>query len=161
MTQISFPTRSPELGTLVEAVRRNRSGDSRPLTRENWEALSTVLSRRTAEPQACLIREGENERRVYFVESGLLRVFRSEAREKVQIGVLGAGNLVGEGAFFAPTVRSASVEAIEPSVLWELSEQGFEAMAQRYPEDALAFVLYLGAVLSGRMRRPAGRLSVI
>ena len=142
-------------------MRKNRSADPRPLTQANWDALSTVLVRRPAEPQTCLIREGENERRVYFVESGLLRVFRSEARDKVQIGVIGAGGLVGEGAFFAPAVRSASVEAIEPSVLWELSAEGFDAMAERYPEDALAFVLFLGAVLSGRMRRPAGRLSVI
>jgi CRP/FNR family cyclic AMP-dependent transcriptional regulator len=117
--------------------------------------------RRTAEPQTCLIREGENDGRVYLVESGLLRVYRSEGRDKVQIGVIGPGGLAGEGAFFAPAVRSASVEAIEASVLWELSPESYEALAERYPEDALAFALYVGAVLSGRMRSPAGRLTVI
>lgn len=160
MSQLSTLARLPELTTLVAAVRRNKSADARHLTRANWQALSKVMLRRTVEPQTCLIRQGEIERHVYFVESGLLRVFRSEACDKVQIGVIGPGNLVGEGAFFAPTVRHASVEAIEPSVLWELSTEAFDAMAERDPEHALAFALYLGAVYSARMRRPAGRLSV-
>jgi CRP-like cAMP-binding protein len=151
---------APELAALAAAVRRNKSGDARRLTGANWQALVPVLLRRAAEPQACLIREGENERRVYFLESGLLRVFRSAAPEKVQIAVIGAGSVVGEGAFFAPVTRKASVEAIEPSVLWELSTQAFDALAERCPEHALALALYLGAVLSHRMLRPAGRLSV-
>ena len=160
MSQVSSPARFPELTTLAAAVRRNKSGDSRRLTRADWHALSKVMLRRTAEPRSCLIRQGEKERGVYFVESGLLRVFRSEARERVQLGVIGAGSLVGEGAFFAPVVRNASVEAIDASVLWELSTEGFNAMAQRQPEHALAFALYLGAVLSARMLTPGGRLSV-
>jgi CRP/FNR family cyclic AMP-dependent transcriptional regulator len=160
MSQLFPPGALPELDTLAAAVRRNKIGDARRLTRANWHALSKVMQRRTAEPHTCLIRQGENERRVYFVESGLLRVFRSEALDRVQIGVIGAGSLVGEGAFFAPVVRNSSVEAIEPSVLWELSTEAFEAMAEHHPEHALAFALYLGAVLSGRMLRPAARLSV-
>ncbi|GAB3775687.1 hypothetical protein GCM10028796_51950 [Ramlibacter monticola] len=122
--------------------------------------MSKFMLRRTAEPRTCLIQQGENERRVYFVESGLLRVFRSEARDKVQMGVIGAGSLVGEGAFFAPLVRNASVEAIEPSVLWELSTEAFAAMTAHQPEHALALALYVGAVLSERMLKPGGRLSV-
>ena len=150
----------PDLAALMTAVRKNKSGDSRRLTEATWNAMAEVLQRRVVEPQTCLIRQGETGRGVFFVESGLLRVFRLEAGDRLQLAVIGAGSLVGEGAFFAPMVRNASVEAIETAVVWELSSEGFATMTARYPEQALALSLYLGAVLSARMVRPAGRLSI-
>jgi CRP-like cAMP-binding protein len=160
MSQPSPPPRSPELTALAAVVRRNRSGDSRRLTRANWHTLSKFMLRRTAEPRTCLIQQGENERGVYFVESGLLRVFRSEARDKVQMGVIGAGSLVGEGAFFAPLVRNASVEAIEPSVLWELSTEAFAAMAAPSPNTPWRSPSTSEPCFPSACSRPGGRLSV-
>jgi len=160
MADLSTSIEAQDLGALAAAVRRNRAGESRRLTSETWDVLSGVLLRRTAEPRTCIIREGECERDVFFVESGLLRVFRSEASERLLLGVHGAGSLVGEVAFFTPLARSASVEAIETAVVWELPRRAFERMAQLHPEQALAVALYLGSVLSARMLSPAGRLAV-
>jgi CRP/FNR family transcriptional regulator, cyclic AMP receptor protein len=160
MAELAPSEQLGDLTALAEAVRRNRSGCSRGLTGETWGALSGVLRRRIAERQTCLIRQGERERRVYLVESGLLRVYRLQGEERLQLSVIGPGSLVGEGAFFMPTMRNASVEAIETAVVWELSAEGFESVAASQPQQALEFALYLGAVLSSRMIRPSGRLSI-
>ena len=160
MADISTSMATQDLTALMAAVRRQRGGEARRLTAAAWHALAGVLMRRTAEPHACLIREGECERDVFFVESGLLRVFRWEASERLLLGVVGAGSLVGEGAFFTPLARTASVEAIESTVVWELPRPAFERMAREHPQHALAVALYLGSVLSARMLSPAGRLSV-
>ena len=160
MADLSTSIDAQDLTALMAAVRKHRGGEARRLTADAWQALAGVLQRRTAEPHTCLFREGECERDVYFVESGLLRVFRSEASERLLLGVVGAGALVGEGAFFTPLARTASVEAIESTVLWELPRREFDRMAGEHPQHALAIALYLGSVLSARMLSPAGRLSV-
>lgn len=160
MAELSPSPQLADLAALAEAVRRSKSGGSRQLAGETWSALSGVLRRRVAAPQTCLIREGDREQRVYLVESGLLRVYRAHGRDRLQLSVVGPGSLVGEGAFFMPTMRNASVEAIETTVVWELGSESFEAMAATQPQHALAFALYLGAVLSARMLRPSGRLSI-
>lgn len=160
MADLSTSIEAHDLGALAAAVRRNRTGEAHRLSSETWDALSGVLLRRVAEPRTCLIREGECERDVFFVESGLLRVFRAEASERLLLGVHGAGSLVGEVAFFTPLARTASVEAIETSVVWELPRRAFERMARHHPDHALAVALYLGAVLAARMLSPAGRLAL-
>jgi CRP/FNR family transcriptional regulator, cyclic AMP receptor protein len=161
LAQLSPPQELRELDALVTAVRKNKGGGSRRMTEATWLALSDFLLRRVVEPHTCLIRQGDEQSGVYFLESGLLRVFRTEGGDRLQLAVIGAGSLVGEGTFFAPMVRHASVEAVDRAVVWELSAQAFEAMADREPREALAFSMYVGAVLSGRLLRPAGRLSII
>jgi CRP/FNR family transcriptional regulator, cyclic AMP receptor protein len=158
--ELSLSGQLADVTGLAAAVRRNKTGEPRRLSAGTWQVLSEVLVRRTAAATTCLIREGESERHVYFVESGLLRVFRSDVPDRLQLGVIGAGSVAGEGGFFSPLVRNASVEAIQATVVWELSLDGFEAIAERTPQHALAVALYLGAVLTARMLSPAGRLSV-
>ncbi|HEY0826410.1 MAG TPA: cyclic nucleotide-binding domain-containing protein [Ramlibacter sp.] len=160
MAELSPSEQLGELTALAEAVRRSRGAGLRRLSDETWGALSGVLRRQLAPAQTCLIRQGARERRVYLVESGLLRVYRTHGSDRLQLSVIGPGSVVGEGAFFLPLVRNASVEAIERAVVWELSLEGFESVAASQPQHALAFALYLGAVLSGRMLKPTGRLSV-
>jgi CRP/FNR family transcriptional regulator, cyclic AMP receptor protein len=158
--ELHFSRELDDLSPLVAAVRRNRIGDPHRLTEATWQALSGVLLRQVAAPQTCLIREGDSERHLYFVESGLLRVFRADTPDRMQLGVIGAGSLAGEGAFFSPVVRAASVETIQASAVWDMPREAFELMAQQQPQHALALALYLGTVLSARMLSPAGRMSI-
>ena len=90
----------------------------------------------------------------------MLRVYRSDRDARLQLAVLGPGSVVGEGTFFAPIVRNANVEAVEASVLWELTPERFARMAERYPEAAYKVSMGLGAVLSVRMLSVAGRLAI-
>jgi len=151
-----------DLSGLARAVRKNKSRDSLggQLDDFTWHALAESLQPLVTEYRQVVIKQGEKDRNLYFVESGMLRVYRSERDARLQLAALGPGSVVGEGTFFAPIVRNASVEAVEASMLWELTPQRFEGMAERYPQAAYKVAMALGAVLSVRMLSVAGRLAI-
>jgi CRP/FNR family transcriptional regulator, cyclic AMP receptor protein len=161
MVQLENPDTHRDMSALIAACRKNRGHDASRLTPDTWRALSEALVLEVNNDRTCVIREGENDGSLYFLESGLLRVFCTDDRTRLQLAVIVPGSVVGEGGFFAPsTTRTASVEAIEPSVVWRLSPERFEALALRHPEAALDIALYAGGVMRGRMLSVAGRFSV-
>jgi CRP/FNR family cyclic AMP-dependent transcriptional regulator len=147
---------------LIRATRKNRSRDSLGglFDELTWIALSECLVPQVTEYRHVVITQGAKDRNLFFVESGMLRVYRADRDARLQLAVLGPGSVVGEGTFFAPITRNASVEAVEASVLWELTPEKFAALAVRYPEAAFRVAMGLGAVLSVRMLSVAGRLAI-
>ena len=154
--------RRADLSGLIRATRKNKNRDSlaRHLDELSWAALSECLLPQVTEYRQLLITQGGKDRSLYFVESGMLRVFRADRDARLQLAVLGPGSVVGEGTFFAPVVRNANVEAMEASVVWELVPERLAAMADRYPGAAWRLAMGLGAVLSVRMLSVAGRLAI-
>jgi CRP/FNR family transcriptional regulator, cyclic AMP receptor protein len=155
--------RAAHLSGLMLAVRKNRSKDAigGGLTEDAWNGLAAFLEPRSIESQHVLIVQGATDRSLYFVESGMLRIYRSDHNNKrLQLAVLGPGSIVGEGTFFAPIARNASAEAVEPSVLWELKAEKFREMVRAQPGAACEVAMSLGAVLSVRTLSVAGRLAI-
>lgn len=151
-----------DVSALAAACRRNRSYDSKRLTPETWQALSSVLVLESNATRSNLIREGDNDGHLIFLESGLLRVYCADEDARLQLAVIVPGTVIGEGGFFSPSsTRSASVEAIEPSTSWRLAPENFEALAQRDPNAALSVALYAASVMRARMLSVSGRLSVV
>jgi CRP/FNR family transcriptional regulator, cyclic AMP receptor protein len=151
-----------DLSTLMRATRRNKGRDSLEphFGQATWDAMADYLERVAIDARRVLIEQGSKDRNLYFVESGLLRVFRSDKTSRLQLAVLGAGAVIGEGTFFAPIVRNASVEAMEPTVLWELTPERFALLADGHPKAAFEIAMGLGCVLSVRMLSVAGRLAI-
>lgn len=151
-----------DTSAVAAACRRNRGYDSTRLTPETWDVLSSALVLESNPERTDLIREGENDGRLFFLESGLLRVYCTDKQRRLQLAVIVPGSIVGEGGFFAPSVaRSASVEAIEPSTIWKLPRENFEELAARQPEAALSVVIYAANVMRARMLSVAGRLLIV
>lgn len=151
-----------DTSAIAAACRRNRGYDSSRLTPETWQVLSSELMLESTADRTDLIREGENDGSLLFLESGLLRVYCTDKQRRLQLAVIAPGSVVGEGGFFAPSVaRSASVEAIEPSTIWRLTREGFEALAAREPQAALAVALYAASVMRARMLSVGGRLLIV
>ena len=147
---------------VAAACRRNRGYDSTRLTPETWRALANALVPESNADRTNLIREGENDGSLFFLESGLLRVYCTDKQRRLQLAVIAPGSVVGEGGFFAPSVaRNASVEAIEPSTIWRLTRENFEALAAREPRAALALAIYAASVMRARMLSIAGRLLIV
>jgi CRP/FNR family transcriptional regulator, cyclic AMP receptor protein len=151
-----------DTSAIAAACRRNRGYDSTRLTPETWHVLSSELMLESTADRTDLIREGENDGSLFFLEAGLLRVYCTDKQRRLQLAVIAPGSIVGEGGFFAPSVaRSASVEAIEPSTIWKLTRENFEAVAAREPQAALSVCLYAANVMRARMLSVGGRLLIV
>ena len=94
-----------------------------------FEAVSGVLSRplngeasfqlRFLSPGDLIFREGEKAECAFLVKRGKLRAFRTGVK-KTTLGLIEAGEFVGEMAYINGENRSASVEALEESELVEI-----------------------------------------
>jgi len=71
-----------------------------------------------------IFREGDPGTVAYAIYSGRCRV--TQGSEKRELRILERGDVFGETAVFAKTPRSATVTAIEDSVLVEISRESFE-----------------------------------
>ncbi len=60
-----------------------------------------------------LLRQGEKGDTAYLVQSGSVRVFTEDGGKTLELGKLGAGDIVGEMALVIDAPRSASVQALE------------------------------------------------
>lgn len=151
----------PDLTRLVGAVRKTKGVHVKELLDQStWNALSHVLQPHTMAARKRLIHQGEESRSLFLIETGSATVYREHERGRLQLAVLGAGSVVGEGTFFAHIVRSASVETLEPAKVWELSAKAFDDLTRGSPAAALQLCRFVGAVLATRMLSVTGRLSI-
>jgi CRP-like cAMP-binding protein len=90
-----------------------------------------------------LIAAGEHGDRVFVLCEGALEVVQSPMPGVVRR--LARGALLGELAFFADDVRTATVRATADCVLLSLGYENFRAVLLKYPEIAL--------ILAGRIVR--------
>jgi len=88
------------------------------------------------EPGEYLIEQGDDSTTLYFLLSGRLRsTFKKGSSIKV-LGDVGAGEPVGELAFFSGNPRSASVLAVRKSKALALSKAGFQKVVSHRPSFA-------------------------
>jgi CRP-like cAMP-binding protein len=74
-----------------------------------------------------------------------------------KIGILRAGAMVGEPGLFADGVRTATVEAMTPAVVWALRLPRFEELCARIPVIAVEILRAAGSVMALRMRANMAR----
>ena len=118
-----------------------------------WRLVSAYLTRHEIPAGGSLIRQNDNDRVMYFIESGSFQVFVN-AREGLRgrVAILRPGAAVGEPSLFIDRPRMANVEAMMPSVVWALPATRFEELAVRQPELALELLRAAGAMMAVRMR---------
>lgn len=147
---------------LASSIQSSQQFDAIRLTLKlsDWVILAEHLQAFTVEQGQEVIRQGATEVTVYIVESGTLGVYREEANGKSEVATVGAGSIVGEGAFFARVPRNASVQAMSKCVLWGLSPMRYAELAHKHPSIALSFVMALGSVVTRRMSNAPKRAAV-
>jgi CRP/FNR family transcriptional regulator, cyclic AMP receptor protein len=101
-----------------------------------------------------LFTEGENSRAMYFLKSGMMRIFKAKGNSKIEIDTVRSGQILGELAFLDGQSRSASVEALTDCDLVEISEQTFAQTMTRIP-DWLKLLL---KTVVGRLRTANTRI---
>ncbi len=85
-----------------------------------------VYDRIAFEKGRIIIQEGDTQAQAYLIQSGRVGVFTTIEDRKVELAVLGVGEIVGEMALISDGLRSASVEALEDCNLILISRPEFE-----------------------------------
>jgi hypothetical protein len=164
-TAMTHPIASPntaDLSGLVAAVSRNTEpgGLSHFLEPYRWKVLADFVHPSSHPRGTLLIAQGGLDRKLYFIESGDLKVDMHTDKGIVHLAILGPGTVVGEGGFFSRQVRSASVSAYSDCKVWTLTPTDFENLSHNQPNVALALSMALGAVLATRMLDLSKRFAV-
>jgi CRP/FNR family cyclic AMP-dependent transcriptional regulator len=147
---------------LAQAMKTSNALDAVPLNLDpaRWQTLADYLQPIQLPQGQALIEQGVKDRTVYFVESGSLSVHFEDAQDRVRIALVGAGSLLGEGAFFSHLPRSATVHAGSACKLWCLTPLRFRELSVRFPGIALELTVAMSAVLARRMYNRPKRVAV-
>lgn len=162
MNTLLRPAVRADILALAQAVRSSGALDALPLnlSEVQWLTLGDYVQSMGLEGGQVLIEQGVKERTVYFVESGSLTVHYEDHRERVRMAIVGAGSVLGEGAFFSHLPRSATVNASVPCRLWCLTPLRFRELGTRHPEIALDLSMAMSAVLARRLYNRPKRVAV-
>jgi CRP/FNR family transcriptional regulator, cyclic AMP receptor protein len=151
------PTNAPGMPQsvigLLQALQHADSPDSVKLTLgvAQWQVLAGYLQTFTMEEGQALIEQGSKDTTVYFIESGALNVYHTDANAQAHVAIIGPGSCVGEGAFFSRMPRNATVQAANRCKLWSMTPMRFTELSNRHSAIALALVMSLGSVVARRL----------
>ena len=87
-----------------------------------------------------ILKENSAGEEIYFIVSGKVKVFKTIGEEKLELGVLGINNFFGEMSMFLQHKRSASVEALEDSVLVVGNKNEFINAIKKNPDKAILII---------------------
>lgn len=151
-----------DIGGLKSALddEANKDGMRLRLTQQQWDVLAGYLQPLALAPGQILVAQGTTDYTVYLVESGALTAHFQDEGKRIHLAAVGAGSVVGEGAFFTHKPRRATVQTTAPSKVWALSPLRFQELSKRQPEIALELAMRLGAIASMRMAHRRMRAAV-
>jgi CRP-like cAMP-binding protein len=134
-------TRVPVFSTLVPA---------------DLERIAELAVPRTFEPGQVVFREGDSSDTCYIVRTGHARAIRSHGDGRtITLARFGPGDIFGELAMFEDELRSATVEAVEPTEVVALLGPDMRRLMVEHPGISQRLVIALGR----RLRESNERLS--
>jgi CRP-like cAMP-binding protein len=107
-------------------------------------------------PNEYLMREGEESTEMYYLQSGILAVFKRKGDQEHQISNIISGELVGEMSFLDKLPRSASVKAMTDCVLVVIPHDKLERTLDSLPKWFSALL----NTLTDRLRKADARIRV-
>src|SRR3984957_11610778 len=120
------------------------------------ERIADVAVPRDFAPGQAVFREGDSSDTCYVVREGQLRAIRSHADGRtITLATFGPGDIFGELAMFEDELRSATVEAIEPTSVVAVLGPDMRRLMSEHSEIATRLVIALGR----RLREMNERLS--
>lgn len=103
------------------------------------EAFAAACKQRTLAAGNKLVTKGEMGSSVYVVVSGELKVHDGD----LELSVITEGNVVGEFSLLDTEPRSASVTALSPSHLYELTQADFYQIVEPHPEVLMGIIRHI------------------
>jgi serine/threonine protein kinase len=109
-----------------EPAERYQSVEELKSALENFLAGGWHFPVRTYKPGEMIVREGDHGDEAYIIRSGKCRAFTIINGEKVEMRIMGIGEVFGETSVFTGKPRSASVEAIDEVSVAVVTKSHFE-----------------------------------
>ncbi len=120
------------------------------------ERIAELAVPREFEPGQVVFREGDSSDTCYVVRSGRARAVREHSDGRViTLATFGPGDIFGELAMFEDELRSATVEAVEPTTVVAVLGPDMRRLMTEHPEISTRLVIALGR----RLREMNERLS--
>ncbi len=111
------------------------------------------LERRTFAAGDVLFSENDPGDRLCLLARGAVEIsILSGARHRVRIVTMAEGSLFGEAALLDGRPRSATAQAVDDTVVFELSRAELDALTAQHPRLAVRIMANLARVMSQRMR---------
>lgn len=101
---------------------------------------NAILERRYVPKGTMIVRAGDEGNSAFLIQSGQVRVFIMQGDKKVELAMLGPGQIFGEMALVFDERRTASVEATEETNLIVITRQTLEEKLRRSDPTIRAIV---------------------
>ncbi len=126
------------------------------LVQGDLERIAELSVPRGFQPGEVVFREGDASDTCYVVQEGHARAIREHGDGRtITLATFGPGDFFGELAMFEDELRSATVEAIEPTVVVAVLGPDMRRLMTEHPEISTRLVIALGR----RLREMNERLS--
>ena len=113
------------------------------------ESIRKLIFEKTADRAEMVLLEGESAENLYFVASGVVKVFKTSTEGKEQIlSIVRPGESFNDVPIFDGGPNPASVRAMGPVLLYGIKKNDMEAVLRDHPQIALNVI----RVLAGRVR---------
>jgi CRP/FNR family transcriptional regulator len=119
------------------------------LSSAELDSVKVLISERQAERGEFILLESETADRLYFVISGIVKVFKTSAEGKEQIlQLIRPGDSFNDVPIFDGGPNPASAQAMGPVVLYSIKKSDISSMMRNHPQVALN----VAQVLSQKLR---------
>lgn len=123
------------------------------LREEVLESLAECCLERCVQEGEVVVEENEVGREVFLIAEGCIRVVTGYGQPgETVLAELGRGGFFGEMSVIECTRRSASAIAVEPSVLYSLSNADIHHLFKRWPDQFSILILNISRDLCRRLR---------
>jgi CRP-like cAMP-binding protein len=126
------------------------------LEQDDLGRIAQLAVPRSFEPGQIVFREGDASDTCYVVRSGRARAIREHADGRtITLATFGSGDIFGELAMFEDELRSATVEAVQPTSVVAVLGPDMRRLMVEHPEISIRLVVALGR----RLRETNDRLA--
>lgn len=137
------------MDTVIEEMQRVEL--FRGMGEEELGWIAPSVERRRVDSGEMLLEEGQENRRLFAVVSGRLKVWRRSEVEELVLAEIGQGELLGEMSVLEAGPASANVTALEPTVVLALEGRVLEGLVETHPRAAARLYRRLALLLKRRL----------
>lgn len=130
------------------------------LRKSEYEALLQQAARRHYETEEVLLEEDSDDRRIFLIESGTVRVQQMDMGRIIELVRMGPGEIFGEMSFIDGERPSASIIACTRVTALAITHHNVLAVVRENPAFYGRFYKSLADILARRLRMTTARAAL-